>query len=49
MRTAWLRIAEKVCGYTIGPARRKETWWWNDKVAEVVETKTICTIYIAGV
>ena len=39
MRKSWIGAAEKVCGWTKGPARHKETWWWNDEVAEVIEEK----------
>ena len=31
--------AEEVCGMTKGYQRQKETWWWNDKVREVIKEK----------
>jgi len=27
------------CGLSKGPCTRKETWWWNKDVAEVVTKK----------
>ena len=42
-----LKVGQKVLGMTTGrrPAGDKETWWWNDKVREVMtankETKKI--------
>ena len=27
------------CGKTKGIRRHKETWWWNDEVAEVIREK----------
>ena len=27
------------CGLSKGPCRHKETWWWNEEVAEAVKTK----------
>jgi len=34
-----LVTADKVCGRTRGRLKQKETWWWNDDVAKVVEDK----------
>ena len=34
-----LETADKVCGRTKGRPKHRETWWWNDKVAKVVEDK----------
>ena len=37
-----LRVGKEVLGMTTGrrPPREKETsWWWNDKVQEVVDAK----------
>ena len=28
-----------ICGMTKGPPRHKETWWWNEEVAEAVRNK----------
>ena len=33
------KAAEQVCGWTKGPPRHSETWWWNDEVAKAVEEK----------
>ena len=30
-----------ICGMTKGPPRHKETWWWNEEVAEAVRNKKI--------
>ena len=30
-----------LCGMTKGPPRHKETWWWNEEVAEAVRNKKI--------
>ena len=30
-----------ICGMTKGPRRHKETWWWNEEVAEAVREKKI--------
>ena len=30
-----------ICGMTKGPCRHKETWWWNEEVAEAVREKKI--------
>ena len=34
-----LETADKVCGRTKGRPKHRETWWWNDEVAKVVEEK----------
>src|SRR5260221_512039 len=34
-----LGVAEEVCGKTKGLPRHKETWWWNDEVAKVIQEK----------
>ena len=39
MKGAWLSAADQVCGWTKGPPRHRETWWWNEEVAEAVEEK----------
>ncbi len=31
--------AGKVCGRSKGCGRRRETWWWDDQVGKVLETK----------
>ena len=39
LKDCFLEVANEVCGKTKGPQRRKETWWWNKEVAEVVKEK----------
>jgi hypothetical protein len=39
LKRGLLDTAEKVCGHTSGRAKRRETWWWNEEVAEVVKAK----------
>jgi len=29
-------------GWTKGPPRHSETWWWNDEVAKAIEEKRRC-------
>jgi len=36
-----METAQDICGMTKGPRRHKETWWWNEVVAEVVREKKI--------
>ena len=36
-----MESAEDICGMTKGPCRHKETWWWNEEVAEAVKEKKI--------
>ena len=36
-----METAQDICGMTKGPRRHKETWWWNDEVAEAVREKKI--------
>ena len=33
--------AQDICEMTKGPRRHKETWWWNEEVAEAVRHKKI--------
>ena len=39
--TTILRVGQDVLGMTTGwsPPGDKETWWWNDKVQEVIKAK----------
>ena len=39
LKQCMVKEAEAVCGRSKGPPRHRETWWWNDKVKEVVERK----------
>ena len=36
-RNCLLETTDKVCGCTKGRPKHRETWWWNDKDAKVVE------------
>jgi len=42
MKEAWQKATEQVCGWTTGPPRHSETWWWNAKVAKAIEEKRRC-------
>jgi len=44
MKGVWQKATEQVCGWTKGPPRHSETWWWNDEVAKAVEEKRRCYI-----
>src|SRR5271170_8061862 len=39
LKTCLLEVADDVCGRTKGQSRHRETWWWNDEVANAVEVK----------
>ena len=41
--TRILRVGQDVLGMTTGrrPPGDKETWWWNDKVQEVIQAKKV--------
>ena len=41
IKNVLLKSTEKVCGFTKGPARHKETWWWNEEVRKVIEEKML--------
>jgi len=34
-----MQTAQDICGMSKGPHRHKETWWWNEEVAEAVREK----------
>jgi len=36
-----VETARHICGMSEGPCRHKETWWWNEEVAEAVREKRI--------
>jgi len=36
-----IETAQDICGMSKGPRRHKETWWWNEKVAEAVRKNKI--------
>jgi len=42
MKGVWQMATEQVCGWTKGPPRHSETWWWNDEVAKAIEEKRRC-------
>jgi len=39
MRDSMIHAAEKVCGWTKGCPRHKETWWWNEEVEQAINEK----------
>jgi len=41
MKGIIIESAQDICGMTKGPRRHKETWWWNEEVAEAVREKKI--------
>jgi len=41
MKGLMMETAQNICGMTKGPCRHKETWWWNEEVAEAVREKKI--------
>ena len=38
-RDGLLKATEEICGWTKGPARHIQTWWWNDEVGSIIEVK----------
>jgi len=41
MKKIVMETAQHIRGMSKGPCRHKETWWWNDEVAEAVREKKI--------
>jgi len=41
MKKMMMETAQHICGMPKGPCRHKETWWWNEEVAEAVTEKKI--------
>ena len=41
MKGIMMETAQDICGMAKGPPRHKETWWWNEEVAEAVRNKKI--------
>jgi hypothetical protein len=39
LKNCLLEAADNVCGKTKGPARHKETWWWNEDTEAAVAEK----------
>ena len=42
IKEVWQKATEQVYGWTKGPPRHSETWWWNDEVAKAIEEKRRC-------
>ena len=38
-RDGLLKAAREACGWTKGPPRHVETWWWNEEVGNKVNEK----------
>ena len=38
-RNGILKATEEECGWTKGPARHLQTWWWNEEVAAIIDVK----------
>ena len=41
MKGIMMETAQDICGMKKGPPRHKETWRWNEEVAEAVRNKKI--------
>ena len=39
MKNIMMETAQVTCGLSKGSCRHKETWWWNEEVAEAVREK----------
>ena len=39
LKACLLSATDSTCGWTKGPPRRKETWWWNDQVDLAVKER----------
>jgi len=39
MKNIMMDTAQVTCGLSKSPCRHKETWWWNEEVAEAVREK----------
>ena len=39
MRDSLLEATDETCGWTEGPARHSQTWWWNDEVDQCIKGK----------
>jgi len=48
MKNIMMDTAEVMCGLSKGPCRHKETWWWNEEVAEAVREKKTRNRAVAG-
>jgi len=36
MKNIMIETVQATCGLSKSPCRHKETWWWNEEVAEAV-------------
>ena len=45
MKEVWQKATEQVSGWTKGPQRHSETWWWNEEVARAIEEKRCYKIW----
>ena len=41
MKCMMMETGQDICGMSKGPRSHKETWWWNEEVAEAVRDKKI--------
>jgi len=41
MKNIMMDTAKVTCGLSKGPCRHKETWWWNEEVAEAVREEKV--------
>src|SRR4029077_5341653 len=39
LKDCLLEVSEETCGRTNGRPRHRETWWWNEYVASVINEK----------
>ena len=44
LKSCLIDAAGEACGYSKGPPRHTRTWWWQDELDEVIETKRQCYI-----
>ena len=42
LKDSLIEATERSCGWTKGPPRHKETWWWNEAVDSAVKEKRKC-------
>ena len=38
----YLNASDRTCGWTTGPTKRRETWWWNNRVEKAIKEKRRC-------
>ena len=39
LKDTLLTVTDQTCGWTKGPARHRETWWWNGEVEHSIKEK----------